>query len=254
MNRVSAPQRTPIQVNSTMTATAKVVVRRLGRQDYAPVFETMRAFSLAARPCQDDEIWLLEHNPVFTQGINGKPEHLLAPGDIPVVETDRGGQVTYHGPGQLVVYLLLDVKARGLGVRQLVTTIEQSVVELVERWGIQATAMASAPGVYVGERKLASLGLRIRRGRCYHGLSLNVAMDLAPFQRIDPCGFAGLQMTQLRDLGADISLHRASEALLPILIRNLGYTGGVEHRGLPTLECPPQPPPRNAGLNQDPGR
>jgi lipoyl(octanoyl) transferase len=218
-----------------MPATADLLIRRLGRQDYLPVFEAMRTFSLERHPRQIDEIWILEHNPVYTQGLNGNAQHLLAPGEIPVIQTDRGGQVTYHGPGQLVVYLLLDVKRRQLGVRRLVSTLEQSVVELVRAWGVTAASRADAPGVYVGQRKLASLGLRIRRGHSYHGLSLNVAMDLSPFRGIEPCGLVGMQMTQLSELCPGISLRATADALLPILTTKLGYTEVAERAGLPAL-------------------
>lgn len=213
-----------------------LLIRRLGRREYAAIFEAMRSFSARRGPEQVDEIWLLEHDPVFTQGLNGQAEHVLAAGEIPLVQTDRGGQVTYHGPGQLVVYVLIDVRRRRLGVRHLVSALEESVVELVRPLGVAARARPDAPGVYVGERKLASLGLRIRRGCSYHGLSLNVAMDLAPFQRINPCGFAGLRMTQLRDLGSPLSVNDAADALVPILTAKLGYTVVSEQRGLPQAQ------------------
>jgi len=221
-----------------MSTKTDLVVRRLGRRDYSQVFDAMRAFSLQ-RPCeQADEVWLLEHSPVFTQGLNGKSVHVLAPGDIPVIQTDRGGQVTYHGPGQLVIYLLLDLRRLQIGVRRLVSILEQSVVTLLRPWGISANARPDAPGVYVGDCKLASLGLRVRRGCCYHGLSLNVDMDLSPFQRIDPCGYTGLQMTQLRDLCPGATLKATADALLPILTQELGYTAGVVRDDLPRLELP----------------
>lgn len=170
-----------------------------GLQPYGETWQRMRAFTDGRDTGTPDEIWLVQHPPVFTQGVAGKVEHLLNPGDIPVVQTDRGGQVTYHGPGQLVVYPLLDLRRGGLGVRDLVTLLEQAVVEFLGCWGIDAAARPEAPGVYVQGKKIASLGLRVRRGCSYHGLSLNVNMDLAPFLRINPCGYNGLQMTQLAD-------------------------------------------------------
>ncbi len=173
----------------------------LGRVDYEPTWRAMQRRTDEATAATPDEIWFLEHPPVFTMGMNAKAVHLLAPGDIPVVDIDRGGQVTYHGPGQLVVYPLLDLARLGLGVRALVEGIERAIVATVAQWGVEAYGKRDAPGVYVGERKIASVGLRIRRGRSYHGLALNVAMDLEPFARINPCGYAGLQMTQLSELG-----------------------------------------------------
>lgn len=178
------------------------VIRRLGRVEYEPTWRKMQAITETRGADQPDELWFLEHPPVFTLGLNGRREHLLAPGTIPVVQVDRGGQVTYHGPGQLVVYPLLDLGRCGLGVRELVCTLERAVIRCVAGYGIEAIGSREAPGVYVDGRKLASIGLRIRRNCCYHGLALNVAMDLEPFQRINPCGFRGLEVTQLADLGA----------------------------------------------------
>lgn len=169
-----------------------------------------------------DQVWFLEHPPVFTMGMNAKAEHLLAVGDIPVVDIDRGGQVTYHGPGQLVVYPLVDLSRRTLGVRALVEGIERAVIATLAAWGIEAYGKREAPGVYVAERKIASIGLRIRRGRSYHGLALNVAMDLEPFARINPCGYAGLQMTQVSALGGPADVRRVAEALAPHLLQALG--------------------------------
>jgi len=170
-----------------------------------------------------DELWFLEHPPVFTLGMAGKAEHLLAPGDIPVVHTDRGGQVTYHGPGQLVVYALIDLRRAGLGVRDLVTGLEQSVIRYAAQLGITAAARREAPGVYVDSGKLASVGIRIRRGASYHGLALNVNLDLAPFLRINPCGFAGLPMTRLADLAPVTDVATAAAGLLPHLRQALGF-------------------------------
>lgn len=210
-----------------------LLLRRLGRREYRPVFDAMRAFTDGRDATTPDELWWVEHPPVFTQGVGGKPEHLLAPGDIPVVRADRGGQVTYHGPGQLVVYCLLDVRRLGLGARALVTILEQAVIELLAAHGIVAQARPDAPGVYLEGAKVASLGLRIRQGRSYHGLSLNVAMDLEPFSRINPCGYPGLRVTQLRDFGVELTLEAAAEALLPRLGHKLGYTCFALRAGLP---------------------
>jgi lipoyl(octanoyl) transferase len=202
-----------------------VVVRYLGQVDYLPTLKAMRDFTAARDVATADEIWLLEHPPVFTQGQAGKPEHVLAAGDIPVVQVERGGQVTYHGPGQLVVYLMLDIRRLDLGVRELVSTMERSLVGLLASYGIVAAPRADAPGVYVGSSKIASLGLRIRRGCSFHGLALNVDMDMQPFQRINPCGYAGLAMTQLRDhmTGAPVMLE-VGQRLEQILLQELGYT------------------------------
>lgn len=208
-------------------------LRRLGRCEYGPVFDAMRAFTDGRDAATLDELWWVEHPSVFTQGLAGKPEHLLAPGDIPVIQVDRGGQVTYHGPGQLVVYCLLDVRRLGLSVRALVTVLEQAVIELLAAHGIAAQARPDAPGVYVAGAKVASLGLRIRQGRSYHGLSLNVDMDLEPFARINPCGYPGLRVTQLRDLGVDLTVDAVAEDLLPRLGRKLGYACFGAGAGLP---------------------
>ncbi|WP_444677326.1 lipoyl(octanoyl) transferase LipB [Halomonas sp. E19] len=177
-----------------------ILLHRLGLRPYEPVWQAMRDFTDQRDGATPDQFWLVEHPPVFTQGQAGKPEHLLMPGDIPVVLTDRGGQVTYHGPGQVVLYPLLDVRRGGLGVRELVTALEQAVISVLADYAITAQARADAPGVYVGEAKIASLGLRIRRGASFHGVALNVDGDLAPFSRINPCGYAGMAMTRVADL------------------------------------------------------
>ena len=195
--------------------------RWLGRIAYEPAWRAMQRFTDARDARTPDEVWFLEHDPVFTQGLNGRPEHLLAPGDIPVVGIDRGGQVTYHGPGQLVVYPLVDLRRLGIGVRELVVALEHAVVALAAAHGIEAAGRRDAPGVYVAGRKLASLGLRIRRGCSYHGLALNVDMDLAPFARINPCGMAGLAMTQLAAEGARLGMRETAEALAPRLAQAL---------------------------------
>ncbi len=209
------------------------VVRQLGRVGYESAWRAMQAFTDARDVGTPDELWLLEHDPVFTQGLNGKAEHLLAPGDIPVVGIDRGGQVTYHGPGQLVMYALVDLRRRGIGVRELVVALENPVIALAARHGIRATGRREAPGVYVGSRKLASIGLRVRRGCSYHGLALNVDMDLEPFRRINPCGMAGLAMTQLVAEGADCDVAGAALALAPLACEALGldWDGVWSHEG-----------------------
>lgn len=184
----------------------------------------MQDFTAARQPDTPDEFWLLQHPPVFTQGLNGKAEHLLDPAGIPVIEIDRGGQITYHGPGQLILYILLDLSRRKLGVRQLVSAMEQAVIQLLQEYGIDAVARKDAPGVYVDGAKVASLGLRIRRGRSYHGLALNVDMDLAPFSAINPCGLRGQKVTQLRDLGVHDSLNEIGDKLLQHLLKELGIT------------------------------
>jgi lipoyl(octanoyl) transferase len=199
------------------------VLRWLGRVDYEPTWRAMQRLVDARGPETPDEIWFLEHPPVFTLGMNSKPEHLLGTGDIPVVQIDRGGQVTYHGPGQLVVYPLLDLGRAKLGVRALVQGIERAIIATVAEWGIEAYGRRDAPGVYVGPRKLASVGLRIRRGCSYHGLALNVAMDLEPFRRINPCGYAGLEMTQVSELGGPGDLGAVADALAPRLLAELGF-------------------------------
>jgi lipoyl(octanoyl) transferase len=176
------------------------IVRHFGQVDYEAIWRRMQQFNATRTAQTADELWFLEHPPVFTLGMAGRREHLLTPGDIPVVQTDRGGQVTYHGPGQLVVYTLLDLRRAGLGVRDLVTALEQSVIRYAAGLGVTAVARREAPGVYVEGRKLASVGIRIRRGSSYHGLALNVNMDLEPFRRINPCGYAGLAMTQLAQI------------------------------------------------------
>ena len=173
---------------------------QLGLADYAPVFEAMKAFNDARREATEDELWVVEHPPVFTQGLAGKPEHLLIRDDIPVVQIDRGGQITYHGPGQLVVYTLIDFKRRQTSVRHIVSALENSIIATLAEYGIAAAADPARPGVYVGAKKIASLGLRIKNGAVYHGLALNIDMDLSPFTHINPCGYAGMEMTQMADL------------------------------------------------------
>lgn len=199
----------------------RIIVEYLGRRQYANVWGAMRKFTDRRGEATPDELWLVEHPPVFTLGQAGKPEHVLDPGSIPVLHVDRGGQVTYHGPGQIVAYLLLDLRRRGYGVRELVSRIEDSVIALLADEGIEARARADAPGVYVDGAKVAALGLRVRRGCTYHGLALNVDMDLEPFQRINPCGYAGLETTQLRDLGIGAGWRDVAERLTAKLLERL---------------------------------
>jgi lipoyl(octanoyl) transferase len=200
---------------------AAPLIRHLGRVDYESTWRAMQRLTAERSATSLDEIWFLEHAPIFTLGMNARRAHVIAPGDIPVLQIDRGGQVTYHGPGQLVVYPLIDLKRARLGVRDLVTALENAVINYAAALGIRAHCRKSAPGVYVEERKLASLGIRIRRGASYHGLALNVQMDLEPFGRIDPCGYPGLQMTQLAELGGPTSVELAAHGLQPHLVRAL---------------------------------
>lgn len=200
---------------------SELIVRELGRQVYEPVWRAMQEFTNNRDEQTPDEIWFCEHERVFTLGLNTRPEHLLAPGDIPVIQIDRGGQVTYHGPGQLMIYPLIDLRRAGLGVRDLVTGLEQAVVDLCADRGIGAASRCDAPGVYVDGVKLASVGLRIRRGASFHGMALNVDVDLEPFSRINPCGFKDLQLTDLARLGADRDLGLVRDNLLPHLVRHL---------------------------------
>lgn len=206
-----------------MSGRPELKIRRLGRRDYSGVWREMQAFTAQRTAETGSELWVVEHNPVFTQGQAGRAEHLLDPGDIPVVQTDRGGQVTYHGPGQLVVYLLLSLRQCGLGVRGLVSAMEESIIEVLDRHGVQAAARADAPGVYVGEAKIAALGLRVKRGFSYHGLSFNIDMDLQPFSRINPCGYRGMPVTQARDLGIDADFDTLSSELIDTLVRRTGH-------------------------------
>lgn len=200
---------------------APPLIRWLGRVEYEPTWRAMQTFTERRDASTRDEIWCLEHPRVFTQGMNGKAEHVLAAGDIPIVNIDRGGQVTYHGPGQLVVYTLIDLRRWRLGVRELVVALENGIAAAVRHWGIAATGRRDAPGVYVNGKKLASIGLRIRRGCSYHGLALNVALDLEPFQRINPCGFQNLQVTQLSELGGSSEVREVADLLAPELINHI---------------------------------
>jgi lipoyl(octanoyl) transferase len=210
---------------SGATAPGALLIRHLGRVDYESAWRAMQRLTDERGASSADEIWFLEHPPIFTLGMSAKPVHLLAPGDIPVLRIDRGGQVTYHGPGQLVVYPLIDLKRARLSVRGLVSALEQAVVGYAAQFGIRAQARPKAPGVYVGGKKLASIGIRIRRNSSYHGLALNVSMDLEPFSRINPCGYPGLQMTQLAELGGPHSVAAAAAGLEPHLLRTLFRPG-----------------------------
>lgn len=214
---VSAPVAAALEVPPAL-------VRRLGRVEYAPTWRAMQRFTEERGAATPDEIWLLEHPPVFTLGANASRTHLIAPGDIPVVQIDRGGQVTYHGPGQLVVYPLIDLKRLSLGIRDFVTALERAVIDLAASYGIAAQARRSAPGVYVAGEKLASVGVRVRRQGSYHGLALNVALDLEPFSRINPCGYQGLKVTQLAALGGPRTVWECADALEPHLMRALGLS------------------------------
>ncbi|MDZ7902713.1 MAG: lipoyl(octanoyl) transferase LipB [Rheinheimera sp.] len=208
-----------------------MIIRDLGVVDYTETWQRMQQFTDNRDESTVDEIWLLEHPPVFTQGQAGKEEHLLFPGDIPVVKVDRGGQVTYHGPGQLVAYVLLDIKRRKLGVRELVTMIEQVIVGALAAHAVNAYARPDAPGVYVNEAKVASLGLRVRKGCTFHGLALNVAMDLSPFSRINPCGYAGMRMVQTSDLGGPNSIEIAKQEISRQFISQLKISELTEVTG-----------------------
>jgi len=200
-----------------------VEIRSLGRREYEPLWRSMQAFTNSRGDETPDEIWFTEHPPVFTLGLNASREHVLAPGDIPVIQIDRGGQVTYHGPGQLMIYPLIDLRRAGLGVRDLVTALEQSVVDLAAQYNIVAASRADAPGIYVQGKKIGSVGLRVRRYSSYHGMALNVDMNLEPFTRINPCGFEDLEVTDLAELGVTKDLSEVARDLEPYLLRHLGF-------------------------------
>jgi lipoyl(octanoyl) transferase len=216
-------------------------IRRLGRQPYLPVWHAMSAFTDNRTATTVDELWLLEHDPVFTLGQAGKLEHVLAPGDIPVIPVDRGGQVTYHGPGQIVAYPLFDLRRVGVGVRDLVRGIEQVLIDTLAHWQIDGVRHPGAPGVYVGAAKIGALGLRVRHGCSFHGLAFNVAMDLEPFQRINPCGYKGLAVTQMLDLGGPSALAEVEEVLVDAFCRRFGFHARAVAAVIPEL------PVRGAG-------
>ena len=196
-------------------------VLNLGLQDYHQTWEAMKRFTQLRTIDSEDELWIVEHPRVFTQGISSKAQHLLSTSDIPVVKSDRGGQITYHGPGQVIVYCLIDLKRLNIGVKKMVSIIEQSIISLLKRYDIDAHTIDGAPGVYVDEAKIAALGLKVKNGKTYHGLSLNVAMDLSPFEQINPCGYAGLKVTQLSDLVDNINLEQISQELTQLLIAHV---------------------------------
>ncbi|WP_347988858.1 lipoyl(octanoyl) transferase LipB [Methylomonas sp. AM2-LC] len=202
-----------------MVDDTRTVVRNLGVQDYVTVWQQMQQFTAERTESTADEIWITEHPPVYTLGLNGKLEHLLSATNIPVVASDRGGQISYHGPGQLVVYVLIDLRRCHLGPRQIVTILENAVRQTLRQYGISAETKPTAPGVYVAEKKIASLGLRIKRGCCYHGLSLNNNMDLTPFLNINPCGYAGLEVTQLLVCGVDVQTHEVAVPVIHQIIK-----------------------------------
>lgn len=209
-------------------------LRDLGRQPYEPVWRAMQAFTDARDETTPDELWLVEHDPVFTLGQAGKPEHVLMPGDIPVIHVDRGGQVTYHGPGQIVLYPLLDLRRLKIGVKDYVCRVEQAMIDTLADWNIGAARRAGAPGVYVGDAKIGALGIRVRHGCTFHGLAFNIAMDLAPFQRINPCGYAGLQVTSMVDLGGP----SGPDAVKPVLIGHLARLFGLTVVAAPAPALP----------------
>lgn len=203
-------------------------MRHLGLCEYDTIYKKMLAFNQERDSNTPDEIWLLQHQPVYTLGLNAKPEHILDAGSIPVVNTDRGGQVTYHGPGQLIAYLLFDMRRNQLGVRQTVTALEQSVVELLASESITAYAKKEAPGVYVDEHKIAALGLRVKRGACYHGISINVDVDLGPFDHINPCGYPDLHVTSMRELGLGYTMEQFTQVYLPFLCQQFAIKQIIE--------------------------
>jgi lipoyl(octanoyl) transferase len=212
---------------SASSSPPAILLRHLGRTDYAQTWQAMQQFNAERTPTTNDEVWVTEHNPVYTLGLNRQGVRLPVASDIPLVMTDRGGKITYHGPGQLIIYPLLDLKRHGLSVRKLVSLLENSVIAWLAEYGVQAEAKTTAPGVYVQEAKIAALGLRIKNNSSYHGLSVNVAMDLSPFSAIDPCGYAGLAVTQTQDLGLQLNLPAAAEQLSTQLIKQLEH--GIAH-------------------------
>ncbi len=219
-------------MDTVSAARPQVVIRQLGEVGYENSWQKMQAYTTARNAGTADELWFLQHPAVYTLGKNGKAEHVLQPAGIPVINSDRGGQVTYHGPGQIIVYTLLDLQRLKLGVRQLVTVLEQSVIELLAVYGIESRARADAPGVYVNDAKIAALGLRVRKGCSFHGLALNVDMDLEPFSRINPCGYEGLKVTQLKDCVkrpvSNVNISTVAENLQHILLKNLGLVDGLD--------------------------
>ncbi len=208
--------------------TQPIIVKHLGRQAYEPVWRAMQQFTDERDANTADELWLVEHPPVFTQGLAGKAEHVLAAGDIPVIQVDRGGQVTYHGPGQIVAYPLINLRRHGIGVKSLVHGIEQAIIDTVALYGVQAARKDNAPGVYVDGAKIASLGLRIRKACSFHGLAFNIDMDLEPFQRINPCGFSGLEVIQLADLAQQVDINTVEQQLIAAFCQQLNFTANTQ--------------------------
>jgi lipoyl(octanoyl) transferase len=221
---MSLPASNQANLQDLNSSLSQLRVRRLGLADYEPVWREMQAFTDARNESTQDELWLVEHPPVFTQGQSGKAEHILAPGDIPVVQVDRGGQVTYHGPGQIVAYPLLDLHRLRLGVKALVNHIEEAIIRVLDHYDVDGKRREGAPGIYVDGAKIAALGLRVRRGRSFHGLAFNIEMDLEPFSRINPCGFQGLAVTQLSAL-AEVQKPEVESLLTKELAAQLGYSG-----------------------------
>ncbi|MGJ8663391.1 MAG: lipoyl(octanoyl) transferase LipB [Marinicella sp.] len=210
-------------MTSHSNTTQNIIVKHLGRKDYEPVWRQMQDFTDQRDEHTVDELWLVEHPPVFTQGLAGKAEHVLAAGDIPVIQVDRGGQVTYHGPGQIVAYPMINLRRHGIGVKSLVNGIEQAIIDTVAIYGIQAARKDNAPGVYVDGAKIASLGLRIRKACSFHGLAFNINMDLEPFQRINPCGFSDLKVIQLADLANEVKVATVEQQLITAFCDNLNF-------------------------------
>ena len=205
------------------TSSNTLIIRDLGLQEYEPIWQAMQDFTAKRDDSTADELWCLEHPPVFTMGLNGEKSHLLNIQNIPIIDIDRGGQVTYHGPGQLVIYTLIDLKRLNIGVKELVNSIEQSIIQLLKKYGVNARGKENAPGVYVNNEKIAALGLRIKRNKSYHGLSLNIDMDLSPFEQINPCGYEGLAVTQIKDLKPELNLDHIKTDLISQLSQFLGY-------------------------------
>ena len=221
-------------MSTSDTATQRLLVRQLGLSDYESVWHAMQDFTDQRDESTVDELWLVQHPPVFTQGQAGKAEHVLAPGDIPVVQVDRGGQVTYHGPGQIVAYPLVDIRRSGVGVRDFVNCIEESIIQVLHHYGVNGVRREGAPGVYVNGEKIASVGLRVRQGRTFHGLSFNIDMDLEPFQRINPCGYEGLVVTQLKAF-SPLVFSEVENRLVDSITAQLGYSEVIrpdDHRGM----------------------
>lgn len=200
-----------------------LMIRHLGQCDYLDAYQAMKDFNNSRDPATIDEIWFLQHTSVYTLGLAGKPEHVLAPGNIPVIRSDRGGQVTYHGPGQLLAYLLIDLKRQQISIKGLVYKIEQSIIEMLDELDLKGDRRVKAPGVYISNKKIAALGIRVRNGCSYHGFCLNVDMDLSPYLGINPCGYPGLEMTRLKDQGIDFNIRQVTEKIKPYLLKNLGY-------------------------------